>query len=165
MAEQADQLNALKSQRQLEAMQRAGQLGQGIRSQDFNEDASIAQARDVFAKARFDNLQNVMSSNVGARNLAADKRAMARQAQEDARVASLNQQEMHNKGLAQQTFGNKMDLARARAGALTGMGQAQSQGASNLAANQQQMWSGIGQAIGSAGKGYADYQQASNKKP
>lgn len=159
-AEAYDRLVAQGQQRALEAIAQGGQLGGQIRSQDFGEQTTIAQAIDRMNMQNMANRMNVEEANVNRQNQAQAANLANRQRIADANVGTRNMQQQYNKQLAQQNFDNEMALRQARANAMTG--QAGYYG--NRAANTAQNWANIGAGAGqAAGMLYAG--GAFNSKP
>lgn len=140
----ADKLAQEVMQRQMSGLQNLSSMSGNLRSQDYQEQEKLAQARDAIQKFNTVNQQNVQQRNVGQRNTAQQQNLAARQKAEQARVQTLNEQQQLNKGLIQQKYQNDMDLARARAGAYTGYGQQQQQAGQDKA----KMIGGIASGIG-----------------
>lgn len=137
-SQQGMDIAAQAQARALEAIQQAGQLGGNIRSQDFDEQARIAQAQDAINQFNAANKQNTNMANVNARNQAQQYNLDQRQNIANQNVGLRNQQQMHNKNLLQQDFENRYKKAG---------GQAQQTQANNQA--NQQNANLIGGVIGS----------------
>lgn len=126
------------------ALRDMGSMAGNLRTQDFGENTAKANARDAINQF---NLQN--ATNVGARNVASKNNAQAANLSNlqdvlNKNVDTSNKQQVHNKGLQQTTFDNKMKLAGAKAGQLNANAGASDKEAANTAA----MWSTIGQGAG-----------------
>lgn len=137
-------LAAASRERALNALLQAGQLGGGIRQQDFSEAARKAEAQDIINRFNAANSQQVLNQNVLARNQAMAANLAKRQGIADQNVALKNQQQAYNKGLYQQQFQNQMQKQGAVANAL--MGQA------NLAQQQGNQAIGLGFGLFQAAK-------------
>lgn len=140
---QLKEAQAIQQARQ-QALAQQANLASNIRSQDYGEASALANARDTIARYNAQNSQNVAATNVGAKN-----QAQATNLQNAQNIANMNtqtgnQQQMHNKGLIQQNFQNQMNLAGAKANAMTGNAQQLNQQAANTAG----MYAGVGQGIG-----------------
>lgn len=152
MSQQGLDVKAQAEQRALQALMQSGQLGGQMQQQDFSQQAQVAAAKDAIAKFNAQNLQQVGSANVGARNLAQQQNAqMAQQAAQQS-VAEKNKAQMYNLGLAQQNYQNQ--LAKA-----TG----QTQGLSNIAQTQAQQAAAQNQMIGGLLQTGAMYYGGQNK--
>lgn len=97
--------------RALAALGQQGALAGQIRSQDVGEQSDVAKARDSINQFNVQNQQNVNNQNVGNRNQAQLQNLQQRQERENQRAQIANQQQMHNKGLVQQGFQNKIQQA------------------------------------------------------
>jgi hypothetical protein len=125
---------AQAQQRALNAMIQSGQLGMGLESQQFGEEAQKAQAANA-----------INQFNVNQRNAAQYYNLGEKQRVSDTNAAIGNQQEQYNKGLYQQNFQNQMAKAGGIAGQYANLG--------NLAANQNKMnLDFMGNIIGTGGK-------------
>lgn len=121
--QQALELGAQSAAARRQALQQAGQMAQDIGSEDFRRDASAAQAQDLIN--RFNAGQR---ADTGIRNL------QSRQNIENKRSGLAVQQQIANKGLLQQDFGNQLR----KASALTGSYGAQANFMGNQAQRQAQ---------------------------
>ena len=61
-------INAMAQRRALEAMMQSGQMSGNMRSQEFGEKSSVAQAQDAISKFNAANTQNANQFNAGAMN-------------------------------------------------------------------------------------------------
>lgn len=118
------------AQQKQAALQQMGQMAGQMEGQQFNRAAQVASAKDRIAAANAANRQTVAGQNLAAR-----------QSIENQRAALANQQQMYNKGLAQQQFQNQLAKAGAQgqaAGNLANMysGQAQAQAGADAATMQ-----------------------------
>lgn len=143
-AESQDRLRAEAFNRALQATTQAGQLGSNIRSQSFNEQDRVAQAKDAINQ--FNAQQR---AGVGSRNTAAERARQAsnlstKQNISNANTDLMNTQQRYNKELTQRKFENEMSKARAAAGALS----AEASNRQGDANSTSQMWSGIGSGLG-----------------
>jgi hypothetical protein len=125
---------ATAQERALQALQQSGNLSGQMRSQDFNEQAQVAQAKDAINQFNAQNRQQVNLSNVTSRNNAQALNLSEKQRISDANATTSNTQQQYNKQLAQQDFENKYKKAGGTAGAyqnqaalLTQQGQASQQ--------------------------------------
>ena len=125
--QQAMQMAAQGQQNRMNALNQLASQSGNMQSQDFARQAQVASARDAIAQANAANRQNVNAANL-----------QARQAIENQRVGTANQQQMYNKGLLQQQFQNKMAKAGAQnvaSGNLANMYQGQAQAQAQADAN------------------------------
>jgi hypothetical protein len=124
-------VKAQAEQRALQAIMQSGQLGGQMGQQDFQNQAQIAQARDMINKFNTQNTQQVMSANIQGRNQAQATNAQNAQNIANQNVGLSNQAQQYNtQTLPQNQYANQ--LARA-----TGQAQGLTQQA-NLAQQQQQ---------------------------
>lgn len=141
--------------RALAAIQGAGELGTGLRTQEFGEQEKIAQAKDAIAKWNAANQQQVGGMNTGLRNEAQKYNLGNAQTLANANTDLSNQQQQYNKQLQQTQFQNQMQLAAGKANARAG------QATNDLKAGQAQgqMWGQIGSGLGQAGSAMSQYMQ------
>lgn len=146
------------AQRALQAIMQSGQLGGQIRGQDFSEQSQKAQAQDLISRFNAANQQNVMGQNVGARNQAQYYNLGNAQNISNMNTGVANQQATMNAQAKQQAY---MDALQ-KASAMYGGQQTAANQALTRAGQDQGMWSGIGQGIGTAAQGYG-MQQAQSR--
>lgn len=113
------------AQQKQAALQQMGQMAGQMEGAQFGRQAQVASAKDRIAAANAANRQQIAGQNLAAR-----------QAIENQRSALANQQQMYNKGLAQQQFQNQLAKSGAQgqaAGQAANMyaGQAQAQAAAD----------------------------------
>lgn len=140
----ADRLTQQVQSRAMQALTQSGNLAGNIRSQDFGEQARIAQAQDAINRWNVANQQDIASRNIRAQNEARAANLNTRQQRENTRAALANEQQRYNKQLIQQDYSNRL----ARAG---GQAQGMLRGgdiAAGRAQDQARMIGGIGSAIG-----------------
>jgi len=148
-AEAADRLASDASSGRKQALAQASNLAGNMEGAQFGRQAQQAQARDIINKFNVSNRQNVQAQNLASR-----------QAMENQRAATANQQQMHNKALQQQQFQNQMTKASGQ----TGQMQAQAgQLAQTGAGKQQAAAGGLGDIANLASAGAALYT-ASDKR-
>ncbi len=155
-AAQRNNQEALENQRNIaaqavaarrEALLGMSNLGGQMRDQSFNEQESVARAKDAINMFNTTNRQDIAGKNLQMRQNASD-----------ANIATRNEQEKYNKNLLQQDFHNRMGKAQAIAGArtqsaqnqLVGAGQALQAGA-NKAQAIGQIAGGVTNALGAYG--------------
>lgn len=103
-AESAENEAARMAAGRKQAMMQAANMSSGMEAADFGRQAQQAQAKDIINKFNVSNRQNVAAQNLAQR-----------QAIENQRAATANQQQMHNKALQQQNFQNKIQKAGGQA--------------------------------------------------
>jgi hypothetical protein len=133
------QMAADAAQARRDALQAAGQMGNQLRKQDYEEAFNLAGAQDRISKFNLINRQDTAAVNLAAR-----------QAAEKQRADILNREQTANKALLQQQFKNEMSKA-------TGQNEAQARVAGTMfnqgmqqAQNIGQSWSNIGSGVGKA---------------
>lgn len=118
-AQSGMQVAADAEQRALNAIMQSGQLGGQIGAQDYQQQANLAQARDVINKFNLTNLQDVNQRNIAARNAAQASNIGAKQQVANQNVGLKNQAQQYNtQVLPQQQFANQMSRATQNAGFL-----------------------------------------------
>jgi len=137
---------AMAQRRALEAIQSAGLMGGQVRGQEFGEQERTARAADEIARWNAANRQGVIGTNVGLRNQAARENLARQQELMNRNVELRNLAQEKNKGLYQQDFLNRLNVAQAKAAARAGQGQQLAQQGQKTA----EMWSGIGSGVGQA---------------
>lgn len=153
-SQQGMDIKAQAEKRALEALMSAGTLGGQIQSQDFSQQAQIAEAQDAINRFNTQNRQDVQARNVTSTNDGKLYNLDQDQKISDANVGTRNQQQVYNKELNQQYFRNQMD----KGAALAGQYQNQAQRADASADRTQQMYTGAGQGIGQGAAAYGQYQ-------
>lgn len=139
------------------ALQQQANMSSGLRSADYSEQSNLASARDAIARFNAANAQNVAQANTGARNTAQASNLQNDQNIRNQNATTNNTAQQYNKQLQQQQFQNQMNLAGAKANALTGNANAADQRAGQTAG----MWAGIGQGVGTAISAYNNKPAAS----
>lgn len=147
---QLQQAQAMQQAR-LQALQDQSTMAGNLRTQDYSEQARLAEARDVINRMNLQNQQQIAASNIAARNQAQMGNLAQRQKTAEQNVALLNQQQQYNKALQQQEFENKMRLAAGKAGQYGQQAESAQQRAGQTAAQ----WGTIGQGLGSIFGGIA----------
>lgn len=115
-AEGADRLAIQQAQARRAALSQLGQQAGAFRGQQFQEQSSAAKARDAINQ--FNAMQRAQAQQA---NLA------QRQAIENQRAATLNQQQAANKGLIQQQYQNQLQKATGMQSAMGNVAQAYGQ--------------------------------------
>lgn len=148
----------LQSQQDLEAAQQmmntrrqalsqlAEQAG-GMRRQEYGEQTDLARSRDVINQFNVQNTQDTAKYNVGNVNQSRLRNIDAQQSIADRNVALRNQQQAHNKSLAEVDYRRKLDKATAMANALSGAATATQQAGAAQGAATASVGSGIGKII------------------
>lgn len=111
--------------RALQALQQYGQMGGQYEGQQFGQEASKAQAQDLINQFNARNRQDVVNTNVAARNAAAARNVETKQGLSNQNTDIANQQAHANALAKQQAFQNKVTLAGGKAGNLQAMGDLQ----------------------------------------
>lgn len=137
---------ARSQQARMQATEQLGNMSGQLRSQDYGEQANLAQGRDAVSRMNAANAQQVNSRNTASANQGQMYNVNNNQNIANNNVNFRNQQQQYNKGLQQQQFNNQMTLANARAGQYNGQAQANDTRAGQTAG----MWAGVGQGVGTA---------------
>lgn len=116
-SERDTQAAADAEQRALEALIKGGDTASAMRSQEFNENARIAEAKDAINRFNAQNRQQVNLYNTGVNNAAQQYNLAQQQKLADANVDQRNKAQAYNKGLLQTDYDNRLGLARTKAGA------------------------------------------------
>lgn len=158
-AQRTRDLTQMALQRQIQAVQGAGEMGTQLGGQQFNQQAQQAQAQDLINRFNTQSLQGAQQRNI-ERNFEGQKYNLNTQQDiANKNVGIGNQQTMYNQSeLPQMRYTNALGTAKAQAGALGGMADQKNA----EAARTQQMWSNIGSGVGSAAGAVGNYQQAQN---
>lgn len=146
-SQQGMSVAAQAQQRALEATMNSANLAGSARSQDYNEQAQAAQARDAIARFNAANQQQVAATNVGAKNQAQASNLTSKQNIANQNVNIANQQQQYNKGLIQQQFNNQLTKANGVAGQQNNVANMYNNQANQTAA----MWSGVGKGVDQVG--------------
>jgi len=147
LSEEDLKIQQMALDRALQSQQLLGNMAGQVRGQEFGEQSDIARAKDIINQFNTQNSIATQQRNVQSQNQAQQQNLRERQRIADANVGTQNQQQRYNKELQQTRFQNEMDMANARANALTG----QAQQAGQQAAQQGQMWSQFAQGLGTLG--------------
>lgn len=128
MSQEGDRIAAQAAAARRQALMSKADMSSQMSNQDFQRQSAAAQARDAISQFNTQNRQNVAGTNLANR-----------QAIENQRAATRNQQEMYNKGLQQQDFQNRMAKATGVTGQMGNLantyaqqGQAAAQGQANM---------------------------------
>lgn len=125
VSQQGMQVAANAGAARRQALSDYGNMASSLRGQDFNQQSSVAQAKDAIKNFNAQNRQSVDQYNLGNK-----------QAIENQRAATANQQEQYNKGLIQQKFQNEYQKAGGTAAQLNNLSGTYAQAGQNAAASQ-----------------------------
>lgn len=145
----------------MQALQSQATMAGNLRNQDYTEDSNLAKAKDAIAQFNAANAQNVNSANTSIKNNTNAANLTNKQNIANMNTETMNKQQIHNKGLAQDQFNNQMTLANAKSGRY---GQ-QAGEADKRAAQTAAMWSGIGQGVGTGLSSFASGMPSSSTAP
>jgi hypothetical protein len=159
-SDEADSLAAMQHNAKLQAILQAGGMAGSMGQQEFAQDAQKAGAMDAMSRFNLDNQIGMQQRNVAGRNMAQASNLATQQRLGEIAAANRNQEAIHRSQLPQQTFQNQLQKAAAQGGVAIPFAQMQSDAGANRAANTMAMWSGIGSAIGGAGKVAVDYTKS-----
>ena len=122
----------MAQQRALAALSGAGSLAGNIQNQDFNQQASVANAQDAISRFNAGQRQQVGLQNTSANNSAEAANLAARQAAANSRIDAQNQTAASKANAAQTVYDNAVKKASGKAGALSNAAnQASQAGAAN----------------------------------
>jgi len=110
------EIAGIAAQRKIQALEQAGQLAGSIRSQEYGEQANIAQAQQMLEQFNVQNTQAQLAERARAQNAAREANLRARQDLMNQNVGLSNQEAMQRNQMAQQQFNNQMAIASGRAG-------------------------------------------------
>lgn len=116
-------INAQAQQRALSALMNQGSMANQMSQTDFGQQNTKANAQDAISKFNTQNLQNVSSGNVQAKNSAQQMNNSNLQNVANKNVDLGNQSMQNNNGLAQQNFNNQMTRIGMQNQAATGAAQ------------------------------------------
>lgn len=146
---------AQAQQRALQAIMGAGDLGGSLRSQDFGEQARIAQAQDAINQFNTRNLQSVQQRNADRANAAQQYNLELQQGLANRNTDLSNQQQYYNKNLAQRQYEDQLQRAQGASGQYNNLANTYN----NQANQTSNMWSGLGSAL-SQGAGAYKYMNS-----
>ena len=151
-ANQSMSVAGMAQQRALDSIMKGGQLGGEMRGQEFGEAARKAEAQDAINRFNTQNRSDVQQRNVASRNDAQRYNLGESQRIADANVGLGNQQDVHNKGLAQQRYNNELSRTAGATGQYnTNANATAAKGQADAA-----MIGAVGQTIGKVGTAYAN---------
>jgi len=153
-AQQAMQAGAENSQnvaRQAQANRDAAiNQASALRQQSFGEESQKAQASDIINRFNLENQIAGGTRDIERQNQAQAANLAAKQAIENQRAATRNEQEMYNKQVPIQKYNMELGKAQSIANALTGKAQGEMAGADRKQAAVNEIIKGGGQAAGAA---------------
>lgn len=154
-AAEGDRLAAQASQNALQAAMQGGQMASQLRGQDFDVSKTKAAAADELNRFSVQSQMDRQTRAVNSRNAAQEYNLAQKQRVMDANVLQDNEEKLRQN----QEKGRLWDRQLAQAQAKAGNKQAQAAAELGKAAETQQMWSGIGSAVGSGIAGVSQYNQ------
>ncbi len=161
-AEQAsmgsDTLMAQAQQRALQALGQSSDIASGIRSQDFGVNSANTAAMNERNRFLAENSIARQRQNVNMLNEAQRLNLAEQQRIQDANIAMQNQEKLRQNQAQRDVFQDKLGLASAKAGALTGQANYYQGQAQNTA----QSMAGVGSAVGGGLSAYNQQQQNQN---
>lgn len=162
-SDEADRLAQMQYNAKMGALQQAGSMAGQLRGQEFGEKQTTASAADAIAQFNLANRMGVSGRNIDRANQAQAGNLAQKQRLVDIRAGNTNQAEIHNKGLIQQDFQNKLQIEGIRGGVATNQANLAMQTGANQVANTSGMWGGISDVFSGAGKAYLDYTKPEKK--
>jgi hypothetical protein len=160
MSQENDRVMQMAQERALGAIGQSANLAGQIRGQQFGEKSDVAKAKDYINQFNTQNQQSVQQRNVATTNAANMRNLTEKQRLGEAATANKNQQQVHNKGLVQQEFNNKMQ----KAGGLAGQYQQQGANRQAQANNTAQMRAQTGAATDEAVSNWAGMMAMSDER-
>ena len=156
-ASMAMDAKAQAERRALDAIMQSGQLGGQMQSQDFQQQQAKAQAADAISRFNAQNQQNVIGSNVGAKNQAQMYNAGQQNQTAAQNTESRNQAQQRNLNLEQQKYENELRKRGLINQANAGL-------ASNASQQAQQQNQFTGGMISAGSRAYGDYLKSKGGK-
>ena len=104
-------INAQAQQRALQALMSGANLGGQMQQQDFNQQAQIAQAKDLINQFNTRNTQSVLGANVDRTNMAQQSNLQNAQNITNMGVEERNKAQQINRMTPQQMYENRMEQA------------------------------------------------------
>lgn len=143
-SQQGLQLAAQGNNARLAALGQSAGLGGQIRSQDFSNAQTKANAADQFQRFNVQNQQAVANQNVNAQNQAQQYNLGQNQQISNANVGNANQEALRQNQAQLTDWNNQLRLAQTQAGALAGQAGQYNQQAANTRSQAQQFGQGLG---------------------
>lgn len=144
--QQSQNIAKQASQNRMNAINALASQSANIESADYGRAAQAATAQDA-----------IQRFNVGTRNTTAARNLETKQGLAGSKADVANKQEMYNKGLIQQDYGNRLQRAQSIAGLNAGQAQNQAQAALTAGAGTANMYGQIGQGLGNIARAGIDY--------
>jgi hypothetical protein len=141
-----DRLASAASERALQAIMGAGDLGGRVRGQDLDFNKTTAAAQDEMERFNIQNAINRQSRNVGSKNQAQQSNLAQQQAIMDANAQMANQEQARQSQARQAYYQDLANRANMRGQARLGQANIQS----GKAAQTAQTFAGIGSGVGAA---------------
>lgn len=135
------------------ALRDQANLASSLRSQEFGEESSVAQAKDLINRYNAENMQRVGGRNVDRRNQAQERNLSNRQRIQDSNVGLRNQQQQYNKELEQRRYENELRRAAGMTGQMGSIADERIRRGQSEAGAIGGITQGIGTAIGSFNQG------------
>jgi hypothetical protein len=142
---------AMAEQAKAEALKSAASLGGQIESQDYSEQAQKATAQNTINQFNATNQQQVTMQNIAARNAAQAANLAEKQRVSDTNTNMENANRVRDSELVHQNYTDRMDKAKAVAGAISGQGQAAQKASDANTAWNANMIGGVSNALTSYG--------------
>lgn len=151
-SEEADRIQAIASQRALQAIQAESQMAGNLRTQDFDEDFTKAESQDEFDRFNVENQMAVQQRNVGAKNISQESNLANKQRVEDTNKTNANAEKYNRLERERNFWQDKMRQAEAKVSVLTGGINPMSQAIGNQGQAAANMFAGLG---GGAASGFS----------
>lgn len=147
---ESDRQAATASERALQAITQAGQLGGQVRGQDFDVNKTKAAAQDEVARFNVANAVARQTRNIGSENQASAANLSEAQRVRDANTAQANAEKQRQVEAQRQQWLDSLAGAQARSGARSGLQNLYSQQAAQTQQGYSQMGQGAGAGAGAA---------------
>lgn len=118
LSQQDMSIQAQASQRALQSIMNAGQLGGQIQAQSFNQQAQQAAAQDAINKFNAANAQQVAGQNTNRTNYGQQYNLQNLQNIMNSNTGLANQEQMYNNNIRQLNYNDQLGLAQAKSKAL-----------------------------------------------
>lgn len=151
----AIQSSAAANQARLAALSQYGGLAGNIRGQSMSEETTRGTAADALQRFNIENQRDIQQRNIGSKNLAQQHNLTEQQRIADANIQMANRAKEQAREWARQDQEAKMGITRDVAKSKVGMADQANQEAKQRA----EMWTGIGQGIGSGAAGIGSYNK------
>jgi hypothetical protein len=144
---EGDRLAAMASNRALDALDRSAGLAGNIDSADLTRGSAVSGAKDRFNIERFNAANSRQQRNIGSQNVALEQNLKEKQRLADSNTMMENVERQRMNEAKRNYWQDKLQYANAYAPTGTQMGQTYRDSGKATA----EMWSGIGNSIGTAG--------------